>query len=90
MQPNLSSLPVDELSEEEFSQTIPFNLHRVTALSVAQGVLDLAPFRINVPGTRVLIVVLQNESITLSKHMRRGLQARLAINRLSPPRIATR
>ncbi len=56
-----------ELSETDFSQTIPFNMHRVTALSVAQAVLDLAPLGINVPGARVLVVVLQNDAITVTR-----------------------
>ncbi len=82
----------------QFSQTVPFSMHRVTALSVAGATEEFARFGINVHGARVLVVVLQNAGIRVSEiaeitcielstlsHMLRRFEQSGWITRTRPP-----
>ncbi len=46
-----------------FRQSVPFTMHRVTALTVAGATGEFARYGINVQGARVMVVVLQNPAI---------------------------
>jgi DNA-binding MarR family transcriptional regulator len=81
-----------------FRQTIPFRMHRATALTVARASNEFAQYGTNVHGARVLVVALQNPGIrvgdlaeitciepsTLS-HMLRRFERDRIITRTRPP-----
>ncbi len=53
--------------DTDFQQTIPFTMHRVTAMTVANATEEFATYGINVQGARVLIVVLQNKDVRIGE-----------------------
>ena len=51
----------------EFQRTIPFTMHRVTAMLVANANDDFAGYGIKIEGARVLVVTLQNPGIRIGE-----------------------
>jgi MarR family transcriptional regulator, organic hydroperoxide resistance regulator len=51
----------------DFKTTIPFTMHRVTALAVASATVEFAPLGLNIQSARVLVVVLQNPEIRIGE-----------------------
>ncbi len=81
-----------------FRHTVPFTMHRVTALSVANATREFAHYGVNVPGARVMVVVLQNPNIRIGEiaeitcielstlsHMLRRFERDGLIRRTRPP-----
>jgi DNA-binding MarR family transcriptional regulator len=52
--------------EADFRQTVPFTMHRVTALAVSQAEAEFGACGVSIQGARVLVVVLQNPGIRIS------------------------
>ena len=81
-----------------FRQTVPFTMHRVTALSVANATEEFAQHGLNVHGARVMVVLLQNPNVRVGEiaeitcielstlsHMLRRFERDGLITRRRPP-----
>ena len=60
-------MSVPRRTNADFKSTIPFTMHRVTALAVASATVEFAPYGINIQSARVLVVVLQNPDIRIGE-----------------------
>jgi DNA-binding MarR family transcriptional regulator len=81
-----------------FRQTVPFTMHRVTALTVANATAEFAHYGVNIQGARVLVVVRQNPGIRIGdvaeitciepstlSHMLRRFERDALMTRRRPP-----